>query len=96
MIDYKREFWRFLPLCLLAVVGLWGDLPSFKVLFYAIGITVTGAYLSHITRRILFPYIDLSVAWDKANDTELGAALCFLGVCLLLAVFILSFVMLLR
>lgn len=96
MMSWKREIYRFIPLCALSLVGLWGDWLSVQVLLYAVGITVVIAYLSHILRRVLFPYLDLSAAWEKSNDTELGAALCFLGVCILLSTMMIVMVSLLR
>lgn len=50
------------------------------------GLALYGAALSHIMRRVLFPYLDLKVVSDEARKGNSGSGLVFLGVCIVLAV----------
>jgi hypothetical protein len=53
------------------------------------------AAVSHLTRRILFPNIDLKKLVHEATYNPLASALVFLGVCIVLSVMIIANVLLL-
>lgn len=57
-------------------------------LMTAIGVAVLLALASHITRRLLFHYLDLGDLAKKALENSIGAAIVFASVCYLLAVLI--------
>lgn len=84
-----KEAKRFLPLILAAALILVPDAGSFVVL-YALGITIVVSAISHIIRKILFPYIDLKMFADKALETPLSAAIVFCGVVTILSVIIVA------
>lgn len=50
------------------------------------GLALYGAALSHVLRRVFFPYVDLKVVALEARKGSTGAGLVFLGVCIVLAV----------
>jgi len=72
-------------LALLVIPSLWDDWPALKVLLYVIGVTTMLGIVSHIIRFIVFPMISMEDAWNAANDTPAGAAICFLGICIFLS-----------
>ena len=53
------------------------------------GLALYGVALSHVLRKVLFPYIDLKRYAQEANKEPAGAGLVFLGVSIVLAAFIL-------
>lgn len=53
--------------------------------FTSTSIVLLIALFSHIIRRIFFPDLDLAVIAKKAIETELGAAIVFGSVCLVLS-----------
>lgn len=57
------------------------------------GLFIGGAFItaavSHIMRRALFPQLDLQLIAKKAvSENNIGAALVFIGVCLVLTAFV--------
>lgn len=52
------------------------------------GVALLGVALSHVLRRLMFPYIDLETISKTARETPTGSGLVFLGVSIVLAVFI--------
>ena len=86
---------RTWPLLLASALILAPDTGSFVVL-YALGITLLVSVVSHTVRKILFPYVDLSVFSKKALETPTGAAIVFASVSAMLSVIILSTCMLLK
>lgn len=52
------------------------------------GLALYGVALSHVLRRVMFPYIDLKIVAHTASPHPIGAGIVFLGVCLVLASFI--------
>lgn len=53
------------------------------------GVALLGVALSHILRRLMFPYIDLEAFSKTARETSTGSGLVFLGVSIVLTAFIL-------
>lgn len=54
------------------------------------------AALSHLTRRVLFPRLDLQKIAEKALEHPIGAAIVFFGISLVLAVLVYANVAMLR
>lgn len=52
------------------------------------GLALFGVALSHVLRRLMFPYIDLRISARMAMESSIGSGLVFLGVCLVLYAFI--------
>jgi hypothetical protein len=63
--------------------------PAYAPWLLFAGLALYGVALSHILRRVLFPYIDLKSVADRAQCSPEGAGLVFLGVCIVLSSFIL-------
>jgi len=93
--NLKKESLRFLPLFLIAACILVPDTGSFVVL-YALGMTILISAVSHIVRRVLFPYVDMEVFAKKALETPLSAAIVFASTASLLGVIILATCLLLK
>lgn len=58
-------------------------------------IVLVVAGVSHIVRRILFPSVDLKLFSRESLRSPISAAIVFLGVCIVLATFVVVNVMLL-
>lgn len=93
-----REIPRVLILLVLAVLFIWGSTPlALAIDFPAVatwGLFFGGCFiavaLSHLCRRLLFPRLDLqTIAFLAYQDNNRGAGLVFLGICIVLASFVL-------
>ncbi len=91
----KRELIRVIPFALLAAIILVPD-DGIQVITYSIGIILGFAVLSHIIRRILFPYVDLVQAWNKANDEPMSSAIVFAAVAYVIAAIFQAAIVLLK
>ena len=80
----KRELIRFVPLVVAVLLLAWDD--STRLILFYLGIVFLFGYVSHILRKLYFPYIDLKVFADKAKEEPLPAAIVFAAVTYLLAV----------
>lgn len=89
------DFYQALPLLVVAGLILVPDSGSMVVL-YAIGISVLVSSVSHLIRKILFPYLDLEVYAKAALESPIGAAVVFASIVLILAVIIISTCLLLH
>lgn len=92
---HKRELLR---VGVVTGAGLAILLPdsSSQVVLYAVGISLILTALSHILRKVLFPYLDLEIIAKKASEVPLGASIVFASVCFLLSTLISVFISLLR
>jgi hypothetical protein len=59
---------------------------NLRIVMYVTAFCIATALITHITRRILFPYIDLKVYARKALETPMASAVVFLGICLIISV----------
>lgn len=75
------EFFRTIPLILLATLMFWPDFSTLKVVQYVFGFLFVIALISHTIRKALFPYIDLREYARKSLETPISAALVFAGFC---------------
>jgi uncharacterized membrane protein len=94
-LQVKRELFRSIPL---AIVGLGILIPdsSSSVVLFAVGISIVLVLVSHVLRKLLFPYLDMEELVNKAKETPAGAAMVFIAICWVLGVLIQSSVSLLR
>jgi len=95
IVKVKEGIKRLWPLLLVSGGVLLPDAGSNVVLF-AIGITILVSAVSHVIRKILFPYVDLGEVYSKALETPAGAAGIFVSVTMILSVIIMSTCMLLK
>lgn len=63
--------------------------PAFAAWGMFAGLALYGVALSHVLRKMLFPYIDLKLYAEEAKKDPAGAGQVFLGVSIVLAAFIL-------
>lgn len=75
------EFFRTIPLIVLATLMFWPDFSTLKVVQYVFGFLFVIALISHTIRKALFPYIDLRECSKRAMETPLSAAIVFIGFC---------------
>jgi|WetSurMetagenome_2_1015567.scaffolds.fasta_scaffold195427_2 hypothetical protein len=94
--DSGRLLIGFVFMCLFfypfdfSVVG-WTELKAnLRIVCYVAGFATATALITHLTRRLLFPYIDLKRFSDKALSDPLSAGMVFFGVCLIIATTIYS------
>jgi diacylglycerol kinase len=91
--DFRRGFvfdLRLWALLIPAMVILSTDIPVLLTLLYSMSAILVVVAMAHSIRRVLFHYIDLGELARKASETPGGAALIFLGVCILIAFIVLS------
>lgn len=62
--------------------------PAFAPWGLFTGLAFYGVALSHVLRRLLFPYIDLRLFAASASGSPTGSGLVFMGVCIVLTAFI--------
>lgn len=100
----KRESGRYLMTLIPAGALIAGSTPLAQLMnepalapwaLFA-GLAMFGAALSHMLRKVLFPYIDLESSAQKAAETPQGSGLVFLGVCVVLAAFVMTMSSLVR
>ena len=93
---YTQDAKKIVPLIIVGFIFIIGGLPLAQhtgLDFLApwglfLGGCFWAAALSHVLRRTLFPWLNLQVLTDKALENPIGAAIVFLGVCVVLASFI--------
>lgn len=102
---YKRlsvDFWRVASLVSIVSLLLWLNTwfplwineSVLAAFFTSSALVICISAISHLTRRILFPSIDLKEFAKKSLESPIGSAISFFGVCLVLSVIIAASVML--
>lgn len=92
--EYKGPFhslndtFRILLMIGLGVLLFWPDFTMFKIIQYVLGIQVALSLISHISRKMLFPKVDLDVFFNKAKEEPLSASIAIFSVSVVLAVLI--------
>jgi hypothetical protein len=71
---------RFYLLLIPATLILMIDVPMLLTVLQAMSVMLIVAAVSHITRKIAFPYLDMEKVMLKAIETASGAGYVFLGV----------------
>lgn len=92
----KRDLFRMVILLSLGLVTLSPDGASLWVVLYAVGVTVLLAAVTHLTRRVLMPRLDLQAFALAALPNPVGAAIVFAAIVYLLGVLLQVGVTLLR
>ena len=83
----RRDLQRLVPLFAIAGLILIPD-SGFSVVVFVLGALIFTAGVSHLIRKILFPYLDLERLLNKAEETPLSAAIVFIGMMYILGEFI--------
>ncbi len=81
---------RLWALLIPAALILSADLPVAMTIGYSMAVILVLAAVTHIVRKVLFPYVDLEVMVGKATETPGGSATVFLGVCMVVCALILA------
>ena len=81
---FTVEFFRTIPLILLCLLGFWGDWSTLYIVKYVATLVLALALLSHLIRKVLFPYVKLGQVANTAIMTPLGAAIVFFGFCMVI------------
>lgn len=84
---------RFYLLLIPAVMILATNMPLLMTLGYSMAVMLLVAAVSHITRKVVFPYLDMEVVMQKATETSTGAGYVFLGVSAIITAMIIGSVM---
>ena len=97
---YNEKKWiielrRIGILLLFAIIMLAWD-SNRSVVLFALAITTGCMAVFHITRKLLFPYINMSELYHKALDNPLGAGIVFAAIIYLMTILIQSTVVLLK
>lgn len=91
--DIMRIFALFVAATIMLVIdeplALYLKRPELAPWLMFAGLALYGTALSHIVRRLFFPYVDLKVVALEARKGSTGAGLVFVGVCVVLAVLLL-------
>lgn len=66
------------------------DMPVMLTLMYSLSAIFIVAAVALVIRLILFPYVDLEVVEDIANESPTGAGLVFFGICLMISCIVLA------
>jgi hypothetical protein len=91
-VDIARLAGLFVVATLLVIMSapvaqLIGE-PAYAPWLLFAGLALYGVALSHILRRVLFPYIDLREFALTAQLHPVGSGIVFLGVCIVLSAFV--------
>lgn len=81
----KREAVRGLILAAVLAYMYKTDADGFGVVTYMLAFLLVIALSSHYVRRLMFPYIDMGVIANKADETPQSSAMVFLGVSIIIA-----------
>ena len=90
----KTELIRVvLPLCLgILLIRPWDPtMGGYTVPLYALGIIFIMAAMSHVVRKLLFPYVHLQVYAEKAKENPIASAIVFLATCYIVSIFLQAF-----
>lgn len=84
---------RFYLLLIPAVAILATNMPLLMTLGYSMAVMLLVAAVSHITRKVVFPYLDMEAVMRKATETPTGSGYVFLGVSSIITAMIIGSVM---
>lgn len=89
-LNFVRELYRLIPIIVAAGLLLGSDKGSAQVVLYMVGILLLVAAVSHILRKVLFPYLDLKLFVDKALEQPTASGMVFLGMSFIIGMMIYS------
>lgn len=81
---------------ILASALILGPDAGSHVVLFALGILLLVSAVSHVMRKVLFPYVIMSEFSNKALESPVGAAIVFASITSILSVIIFSTCMLLK
>lgn len=73
-----------------------GNMAFLTAVLNSTSVVIVVAAVSHVVRRVLFPKIHMMEFANKAKENPIAAAIVYLGVCIVLATFVVVNVNLLR
>lgn len=79
---------RILVMVVVAALLFYPDFTMLRIVQYVLGIQVALSLISHVTRKMLFPKVDIDVFFDKAKEEPLSASIAIMSVSLVLATLI--------
>lgn len=85
----RNEFIRLIPLIGISIIFLMHESVD-SVIFLNLGIISAIIAISHLMRRLLFPYIDLEEFAIKAKESPIASAIIFASVSLLIGIILFS------
>ena len=84
----KHIGYRVVVLTLLVLVLFGFDLGTLEVVGFSLGFLVCQALASHLLRKALFPYLDISKLFKAVEKEALASAVAILAVCIVLSTLI--------
>ena len=93
-VTYKGLFYsyedtaRILFMVLAATILFWPDTTMFDIVRYVLGIQITLSLMSHLTRKLLFPYVQMSDLFDEVKKDPKAAAIAILSISIILSTLI--------
>lgn len=91
-----REILRMSPMLILGGVFLAPDMADLKTVLFSISIVTLIVYLAHLTRKTMFPYLDLETHMKAALNNPMAAAIVFASTLFLISTIIQSTVLLIK
>ncbi len=93
----KRELKRAWPFLLLFGLLLGTDRGALSVIGYAVGIVALAVILAHLSRKILFPYLDVAALISEiTTENNVAAAIVVAAMIGLMAAILYGIIALLR
>jgi len=86
----QREAKRLLPLIALLGIFLYVDYDGTYAIIYMLGLMTLIALFSHVARRLMFPYLDMKVIADKADESPMSSAIVFASIAFIIGCLILT------
>lgn len=86
----QREGKRLLPLFIVLAALAYSDYNGFGVILYMLALMTVIALFSHVMRRMLFPYLDMKVISDRADESPMSAAIVFASIAFIVGCIILT------
>lgn len=86
----KRDIYRGSALFGIMLYLYVSDSTGFGVVSYMISLMLVISLVAHFVRRIIFPYLELGEIANRADESPIGAAMVFVGICFIIGCLILS------
>lgn len=86
---FVRKVGFRVPALLLLIGVLFGfDMTTVSVVGFSLGFLFCHALASHVLRKVLFPYLDMSALFEKVKENAMACAITILAVCIVLSTLI--------
>ena len=86
----QREGKRLLPLFIVLAALAYTDPAGFGVIAYMLALMTVIALFSHVMRRMLFPYLDMKIISDKADESPMSSAIVFASIAFIVGCIIIT------